>query len=150
MTAKGLDDSECSECPLPIEKLKCQGFRYGATSWFKSYLCNRKQVTVVEGYLSLSQDTECGVPRGSVLGPLLFVCYVNDLQRCCLYTRTFVYVDDTALLCTRKDPDIVEGMLQSDTNVLSQWSVTNKLSVDVNKTKVMCLLATVRNTNIPS
>ncbi len=122
---------------LLIKKLKCLGFRYGTTMWFESYLSDRQQLTVVEGHSSSLRHMNCGVPQGSILGPLLFICYVKDLQRHCLYSMPCVYADDTALLCTGDNPEIVEGMLQHDLNVLSKWFVVNKLSVNVGKTKAM-------------
>ncbi len=120
-----------------LEKLKCLGFRYGTTSWFALYLNDRLQVTNVEGHSSSSLPIKCGVPQGSILGPLLFICYVNDLHRHCLYTKPYVYADDTALLCVGDGPEEVALKLESDLKHLSNWFVTNKLSVNSTKTKVM-------------
>ena len=78
----------------------------------------------------------CGVPQGSILGSLLFMCYANDLKRYCLHTMPFVYMDDTDLLCTGDSPDNVERKLQSDLDILSKWFVVNKLSVNVRKTSL--------------
>ena len=91
----------------------------------------------MENHSSSLQHVNCGVPQGSILGPLLFICYVNDLQRYCLYSHPFVYADDTALLCIGDNPEIVERKLQADLNILSKWFVMNKLSMNVSQTKVM-------------
>ena len=67
--------------------------------WFENYLSNRHQVTKVNGVESNYRILECGVPQGSILGPLLFVLYINQLPSA-LTSDCFLYADDTAIVCT--------------------------------------------------
>ena len=82
------------------------------------------------------------MPQGSILGPLLFICYVNDLHRHCVHTLPYVYADDTALLCTGETPDEVAAKLQSELDHLSNWFAFNRLSVNTSKTKSMLFTST--------
>ena len=102
-----------------LEKLKCIGFRYSATSWFRSYLTDRYQQTCIEDCLSSPRHVKCGVPQGSILGPLLFICYINDLQYMCGNSKPYLYADDSALVYVGNTPNDVEINLQSDLNSLS-------------------------------
>ena len=128
-------DTVCHE--LLIVKLSKLGFRYGASKWFESYLSCRYQCTVVEGRSSSLKQVECGVPQGSILGPLLFICYINDLPRQCTTSLPFIYADDTALLATGEDTLEVQSKLQNDLDMLSVWFAKNKLSVNCSKSNSM-------------
>ena len=117
-----------------LSKLQALGFRYSAKSWFESYLSDRIQQTVVEGHLSFPKQIKCGVPQGSILGPLLFICYINDLQNLCHSCTPYLYADDSALICVDENPLLVSEKLQSDLHKLSVWFKVNKLSVNCTKT----------------
>ena len=118
-----------------LQKLKNIGSRYSVVNWFESYLTNRKQVTVAEDVVS-SMHISCGVPQGSILGPLLFICYINDLAQITTFTQPFIYADDTTLLCKGTDVDEIRGKLHHDLAVLQKWFVVNKLSLSIDKTKL--------------
>ena len=120
-------------------KLKNLGFRLSSVNWFRSYLTNRRQVTTVGDSVSDELQIKCGVPQGSILGPLLFICYINDVSRNCIMTTPFVYADDTALLAHGHGVAEIEGKLQSDINNLKNWFQLNKLSLNSSKTKSMLL-----------
>ena len=81
-----------------ISKLNHYGIRGCFNDWFKSYLNNRKQCVSILGYESSYKNIEYGVPQGSVLGPLLFLIYINDLNHSIKYSDTFHFADDTNLL----------------------------------------------------
>ena len=89
-----------------MSKLKCMGFNEITMKWFKSYLTGRSQVCDVEGILSESKEVTCGVPQGSILGPLLFLIYVNDMSAA-VKSRLLLYADDSALLVSGKDVKVI-------------------------------------------
>ena len=90
------------------EKLKLMGV--GCVQWFKSYLSNTKHIVTVDNSNSISGIVTCGVPQGSILGPLLFLCYINDMPlsvKCKLY----LYADDSTLLVQGKQPTLISQAL---------------------------------------
>ena len=93
------------------EKLKLMGV--GCTEWFISYLSNRKQIVIVNEASSSPGLVTCGVPQGSILGPLLFLCYINDMPisvRC----KLLLYADDSALLVRGMDPNVIARILSEN------------------------------------
>ena len=85
-------------------------------------------------------DTGClnsGVPQGSILEPLLFVCYVNDLPKYTGALETYLYADDTALLSKGNNIVDINATLQNNFNNMLNWFAINRLSLNANKTKVM-------------
>ena len=81
-----------------LKTLELYGIGGTALDWFKSYLLNRQQHFIVEGNISKQQTVRCGVPQGSILGPL-FLIYINDLPSCLMHTKPHMYADDTAKRC---------------------------------------------------
>ena len=120
-------------------KLKNVGFKENCCSWFRSYLRERSQVTMVDDVLSSELYIECGVPQGSILGPLLFIVYINDIARNCIDTVPFIYADDTALVTFGSTKEELESKLQQDLVHIGRWFSKNKLSLNISKTKAMLL-----------
>ena len=81
-----------------LKKLDYYGFRGVINDWFRSYLSGRSQKVTINGFLSKSQKLPHGVPRGSVLGPILILIYINDLHNCIQHSTTYHFPDDTNLL----------------------------------------------------
>ena len=116
------------------EKLKLMGV--GCTEWFLSYLSNRKQIVTVNNINSSAGVVTCGVPQGSILGPLLFLCYINDMAlsvKCKLY----LYADDSTLLVRGKHPNLIAQALSENLNRCKIWLIDNKLSLHLGKTEAI-------------
>ena len=118
-----------------LKKLNFYGVDSISLKWFQSYLTDRKQRTYVNGSLSDYGSTVCGVPQGSILGPLLFLIYINDLPASGLSSTPRLYADDTCLTLTSHDPNDLQIKLNSDLNKVQSWLQANKLSLNVKKTK---------------
>ena len=120
-----------------INKLEMYGIKDQALSWFKTYLTNRKQQVIINNSKSDFKHISCGVPQGSILGPLLFLLFINDLP---LYTNnvfTDLYADDTTLYDVQDSMEQIEKNLQAALNNLHIWCRANGMILNSSKTKVM-------------
>ena len=105
--------------------------------WFESYLTNRKQHVSVLGFDSDNQAVNHGVPQGSVLGPLLFLIYINDLHKSVKHSSTFHFADDTNLLSIGDNPHTLQSKLNKDLKSLYKWLLANKISLNAAKTELI-------------
>ena len=124
-----------------LNKIERMGVRGLVHEWFSSYLKDRKQLVEVNGKQSQYQTISCGVPQGSILGPLLFVLYVNDLPDQCRVFDVFMFADDTNLLYSSQFFD--ESAINSDIHALMSWLDANNLRLNVKKSQLMW----IRNKN---
>ena len=118
-------------------KMKLMGVR--STKWSESYLGKRSQLVNIVKTYSISAAVACDVPQGSILGLLLFFCYVNDMvisidPDC----KFLVYADDSTILFSHSDPDQIVNKLGKVLEYCSDWLVDNKLSLHQGKTE--CIL----------
>ena len=118
-------------------KLSNVGIRGQALDWFVNYLSNRTQFVTINGTLSESMDLSLCVPQGSVLGPLLFIIFINDLPTVIKRCKVVMYADDTALFIANLDRKVIEAVLQNELNIINNWFTDNELFVNCTKTKVM-------------
>ena len=118
-----------------VYKLDYYGIRGQANSWFKSYLTNRYQSVTLNGETSEKLPIGCGVPQGSILGPLLFLIYINDMNLAFKHALVHHFADDTNLLYSDKDPKRLKKIMNSELKLLFDWLCANRLSLNVNKTE---------------
>ena len=121
---------------LKNKLFKC-GVSGKALEWVEDYLNLRQQQTQANNNLSGKKPVPCGIPQGSVLGPLLFLAYINDVELTISNTTPYMYADDLALHTTGKDLDRICMLLQTDTSAVGDWCQLNELTVNMDKTKVM-------------
>ena len=119
-----------------LEKLHIYGVDANSLSWFQSYLQDRKQKCHVNDVLSGERTINFGVPQGSILGPLLFLIYINDLSQCLKHSTARMYADDTNITTGTSIREIVTHC-NDDLNNISDWLKANKLSLNVTKTEYM-------------
>ena len=102
--------------------------------WVKNYLCQRKQCTYANGTMSTYLNISCGVPQGSILGPLFFIVYVNDIKSSLKACKYLLYADDTVLYLTGNlEQSTID--LQTDLSNFKKWTDKNQLTMNVKKTK---------------
>ncbi len=118
-----------------LKKLDYYGISGIANSWIKSYLSNRSQAVMVNGVTSSQKPINCGVPQGSILGPLLFLIYINDMNEALVNCRVFHFADDTNLLFSHENPDKLHNIINQELKVLFNWLCANRLSLNVSKTE---------------
>ena len=116
-----------------LQKLYHYGIRGIINDWFSSYLVSRSQVTEVDTYLSSKSQISYGVPQGSVLGPLLFLIYINDIHNSSDKLSFFLFADDTKLLYADKDLKSLEETVNNELLKVSEWLNANKLTLNAKK-----------------
>ena len=117
---------------IMLDKLQAMGV--SNTSWFKSYLSDRFQCVDVDGVRSSFLGVTCGVPQGSILGPLLFLVYINDMHRS-VTCRLSLYADDSALIFSHSDHAVIAERLSIELSSCQKWLIDNRLSLHVGKTE---------------
>ena len=100
--------------------------------WFKSYLINRNQCVQINEYKS-------ELDKGSILGPLLFILFINDLPSHVTDFKIDIFADDTTIYVSHKDLSLINNVLQNELNNIKRWCDVTKLVVNVTKTKAMVI-----------
>ena len=126
-----------------LEKLNYYGFDCNALGWISDYLSGRFQATDIEGNISNLLEISVGVPQGSILGPLLFLIFINDLPGS-LKLFTSLFADDTTFQYSSNTLQELSNAMNRELEIASQWFADNRLSIHPNKTT--CMLFTKGNT----
>lgn len=120
-----------------LYKLQNYGIRGMAYQWFRSYLSNRQQYTVINNVSSCLSNVLCGVPQGSVLGPLLFLLYMNDISQVLPGENVKLFADDTNLFISGVDINGLNQKCNYCIDILNNWFIANRLHLNVDKTNIM-------------
>ena len=118
-----------------LAKLDHIGIRGIANNWIKSYLTKRTQSVTSNGHTSDNLNITCGVPQGSILGPILFIIYINDMHNALQKCLVHHFADDTNLLFSHKNPKIIQKVMNKELKFLFDWLCANRLSLNVGKTE---------------
>ena len=120
-----------------LKKLEHYGIRGTALEWFKSYLSDREQFVTINGKDSTKKPLKFGVPQGSILGPLLFIIYINDLPQISKLAKFIMYADDANIIITGKSIDEINEHFNQLSAALLSWVDTNGLKLNLKKTNFM-------------
>ena len=130
-----------------MKKLAYYGVVGIAQTLFKEYLTERFQYVQFNDSCSSKKNIKTGVPQGSILGPLLFLIYINDLPEISRHIKMVMYADDTTLYCNLGD--LSEDIINTELTKVSEWLAANKLSLNVKKTKCMVFHTPQRKVTYP-
>lgn len=120
-----------------LEKLNRYGIRGNALEWMKSYLQNREQYVSISGRNSIKRQLSYGVPQGSILGPLLFIIYINDMPKVHKLAKFVLYADDANIILTGKNIEEIHQQVELLTKTLTDWVDCNGLKLNLKKTCFM-------------
>ena len=120
-----------------LKKLEKLGIRGIAKKWFDSYLTDRKHFISINNISSNLYDITCGIPQGSVLGPLLFLLYINDFHKCSNFFDFHHFADDSNLFCKNRCLLELETNINIELSNIDTWLCDNRLSLNVEKSNFL-------------
>ena len=131
-----------------LDKLSFYGIRGIALEWFESYLSNRKQFASIGNINSDTKSIPMGVPQGSVMGPLLFLLYLNDLPNCSNILDFHLFADDTNLFFSSKSLLDIETTVSGELELVHKWLCSNQLSLNIEKSNFVIFHAPQKKINL--
>ena len=135
-----LDYSKAFDCinhSILLQKLRYYGIPDVALDWFWSYLSGRNQFVYFNDTKSNYRDVICGVPQGSILGPILFLIYINDIVHVSNKLFPILFADDSNVFLSGKDPIEMITSMNYELEKLIKWLQANRLSLNIKKTHFM-------------
>ena len=139
---------DCLQYDKLFKKLESLGITGIELQWFKDYLSNRKQCVDLDGVQSEWIDVQLGVPQGSILGPILFLIYVNDINNCTDIASFTKFADDTTLLTSGKTLQEAADKMNTALSQVDTWFQKNKLNLNPSKTRYMIFNSKSEETDI--
>ena len=128
---------DCVQHNLLIQKLKTLNLDEITVRWLENYLTDRQQKVLANGQFSDSMKVTQGVPQGSIVGPLMYIIYANDIARIMKKCEVSPYADDTVLFTSCNSIEKAQKVMQASLKALEQWCNQNGIFINVKKTKYM-------------
>ena len=141
---------DCLDHRILLHKLDHYGIRGTALDWFRSYLSNRRQLTRYNGTDSDVLRVNRGVPQGSILGPLLFLLFINDIVNSSASLQFVLYADDTNIFFSHNNLQCLLSHVQTEMQNVTRWFQVNKLQINKSKTKYMIFNFKERGRKLPT
>ena len=132
-----------------LKKMEHYDIRVIALNWFTSYLSDRKQYVSVNGHTSEYLNISCGVPQGSVLGPLLFLICINDLPNVTRHLRFYLFADDTNIYFEAKDLETLQKIMNRELRHVKKWLEANKLALNIENTNFVVFRSLAKKLSEP-
>ena len=139
---------DCLQYDKLFSKLYSIGFSDHTLNWFKDYLTGRQQCVDIEGETSEWVDVKLGVPQGSILGPILFLIYVNDINKCNVHADYAKFADDTTILTTGSTLEQAVNRMNKSLERAHLWFERNKLNLNPSKTRYMIFNSKTEETKL--
>ena len=130
-----------------LQKLKKLGISGTPLKWFTSYLSNRSQYTEINGHKSTEKAIDIFVLQGSILGPILFLCFINDLH-IATWLLILLFADDTAVVDSDSDLPTLINRVNTELQKIANWFRANKMSVNVSKPKYILFRQGAKKSNL--
>ena len=137
----------CIDHEILYVKMERAGFGPNVVNWFRSYL-DRTQITCINEMSSTAIRVPYGIAQGTVLGPILFIFYINDIFKCTRYVNMSLFADDCVMFLSGNNWDIIQRRIQSDFDAVIDWTLHNSLRLNQAKTKAMIFSTRSRLTSL--
>ena len=123
-----------------LSKLRAHGILQNELAWFRDYLFNRRQIVSYDGILSDPEPVVCGVPQGSILGPLMFLIFFNDFDESLQYSNSIMFADNTVIYYENKSFEIIQQRLNKEMVSIASYFTENELVINLKKNKTESML----------
>ena len=138
---------DCINHDILLYKMSKIGFSITTVSWFKSYL-TRRQVVKYDNIVSDVTNVKTGIGQGTILGPLLFIFYINDLIAAINMLKVNMYADDCILHCSGNDWTRIHQRIQPELNILQEWFNLNRLKLNIKKCSTLLIATRSKLSNV--